>query len=122
MAPLGGEDSTYDRWVNLVEVCEARLLVAPKQLIYGWPKEVRHAQCDHNYLEAMHLVAGVPYELQVRFYPSTEEERAWARERARQALGRGRWWYSPRADPRRRSSGRTRSSSWSASPRARCTW
>jgi predicted SAM-dependent methyltransferase/ADP-heptose:LPS heptosyltransferase len=79
-------DSTYDRWVNLVEVCEARLLVAPKQLIYGWPKEVRHAQCDHNYLEAMHQVAGVPYELQVRFYP-TEEERAWA-ARERQAFGR----------------------------------
>jgi hypothetical protein len=46
---------------------------------------VRHEHCDHNYLEAMHRVAGVPNELQVRFFP-TDEERAWARS-ARAALG-----------------------------------
>jgi hypothetical protein len=58
---------------------------APQQLISNWPKPVRHEHCDHNYLEAMHRVAGVPYELQVRFFP-TDEERTWAL-RARAALG-----------------------------------
>jgi ADP-heptose:LPS heptosyltransferase/predicted SAM-dependent methyltransferase len=79
------EERRYDRWVNLVEICETRLLVTPQQLISSWPKDLRHEHCNRNYLEAMHEVAGVPHELQVRFHPS-EDERAWARaERA--ALG-----------------------------------
>lgn len=80
------ERKRYDRWINLVEVCEGRLLVRREQIIFEWPKAARHEHCNFNYLEAMHKVAEVPAELRVRFYPSAEE-REWAR-RERLALGR----------------------------------
>jgi ADP-heptose:LPS heptosyltransferase/predicted SAM-dependent methyltransferase len=72
------EEKRYDRWINLVESVEVRLLLFPSQVPFGWPAAVRREHCDKNYLEEVHKIAGLPYELQQRFHPTTEE-RAWAR-------------------------------------------
>jgi FkbM family methyltransferase len=75
------ERPKYDRWINLVESVEGVLLALPWQPRYNWPQELRHARMNENYLEHIHALAQVPYKPAVRFYP-TEEERAWAADKA----------------------------------------
>lgn len=72
------EKVRYDRWVNLTESVEDRLLLFSHQVAFTWPVEVRRDLCDRNYLEHVHRVAGVGEKLQQRFYP-TPSEREWAR-------------------------------------------
>lgn len=100
------ERKRYTRWVNLIQSGEVELLKTPDQASFYWPPATRRALCDRNYVEFMHEVAEVPYELGQRFYP-TDAERAWAKKgRAEFAgrvvvLGNGgstapKWWpYAP---------------------------
>lgn len=69
----------YDRWVNLSESVEGTLLTIRNRIVDEYAPSVRHALCDRNYLEHQHLVAQVPYEPTMKFYP-TEEEKKWAKE------------------------------------------
>lgn len=71
------EKGRYDRWINLTESVEDRLLLFSHQVAFEWPAKVRRELCGRNYLEHVHHVAGVDGELQQRFYP-TVEERSWA--------------------------------------------
>lgn len=73
----------YDKWVNLCESVEGTFLALPGRALHEWPAAARHRIMDKNYLESMHLIAGVPHDPQVKFY-STPKEREWARrERAK---------------------------------------
>ena len=77
------ESLKYDKWVNLSESVEGSLLAMPGKTPHTWSPRARHALMDHNYVEMSHLIAGVPHEPQVRFYPTKAEEE-WARkERAK---------------------------------------
>ena len=75
----------YDKWVNLSESVECSFLSVPGKTTHRWPPAMRHRYMNHNYLEAAHLIAGVPHVPRVRFYP-TETEREWAKKE-RQKLG-----------------------------------
>lgn len=67
----------YDKFINFSESVERTLLAQPGNTNHGWSYEMRHKYLDHNYLEFMHDIAGVPYAPRVKFYPS-KEERNWA--------------------------------------------
>lgn len=68
------EAGRYDRWVNLSQAVETSLLIDPSQLASLWPKHARHLQCNRNYLEATHAVAGLPYVPKQKFYPTALEQ------------------------------------------------
>lgn len=73
----------YDRWVNLSESVECSLLSVPGKTPHTWTPAARHKYMNHNYVELSHLIAGVPHNPRVHFYPRPEEG-AWAKaERAR---------------------------------------
>lgn len=73
----------YDVWINLVGTVETDLLPAPHDLRFYAEQETLHRICNRNYLEAVHGMAGVPFEWRQKFYP-TAEEMQWARaERAK---------------------------------------
>lgn len=57
----------------LVEAVEGTLLPSPRKIQYHFPAAMRHKLMNFNYLEMHHLVAKVPLEPRVRFYPSAEE-------------------------------------------------
>jgi len=78
----------YGKVVNLCGIVEERLLPAPKDHHYHWPKEARHSLCDHNYVEMQHRVAGVPYTKPATQFYSTLEEKIKAGDRKRQAKGK----------------------------------
>lgn len=100
------EKKRYSRWVNLIQTGEVELLKTPDQASFYWPAATRRALCDHNYVEFMHEVAQVPYQLEQRFYPTTVE-RDWARTKRARFAGRvvvminggstaPKWWpYAP---------------------------
>jgi len=67
----------FDKWVNLSESVEGTLLPLPGRTVYMYPPAVRHSLTNRNYVELQHQIAGIPYELNSRFYP-TPEERQWA--------------------------------------------
>jgi len=67
----------YDRFIQLLESVENNLLADPRSHRYFWPKEVRHATMNGNYLEFIHDLAGLPHDFRQRFYP-TLAELAWA--------------------------------------------
>lgn len=67
----------YDKFINFSESVEKTLLAMPGTTNHGWSHEMRHKYLNHNYLEFMHDIAGVPYDPQPRFYP-TAEEKEWA--------------------------------------------
>lgn len=76
----------YDKWVNLSESVETTLLAVPNRTPYLWSPAARHKYMDHNYLEMMHTIAGVPFtKPYIKFY-ATETEKAWAK-RERNKLG-----------------------------------
>ena len=66
----------YSKFVNLSESVEGSLLAMPGRTIHFWPPAARHTMMNRNYLETQHLLAGVPHDPQVKFYP-TLEEKAW---------------------------------------------
>ena len=72
----------YDKWVNLSESVEATLLASPGRANWEWPNHLRAKYLDRNYLEWTHELAGVPPPYRPKFY-STQEERIWAKEKAR---------------------------------------
>jgi ADP-heptose:LPS heptosyltransferase/predicted SAM-dependent methyltransferase len=100
------EKARYSRWINFIQTAEVELLKTPDQASFYWPAEIRRALCDHNYVEMMHRVAGVPYQLAQRFFP-TAEESAWAQLERSKMKGRvvvlantgstaPKWWpYAP---------------------------
>lgn len=67
----------YDKFINFSESVERTLLAQPGNTNHGWSHEMRHKYLNHNYLEFMHDIAGLPYKPAVKFYPS-KEERHWA--------------------------------------------
>jgi ADP-heptose:LPS heptosyltransferase len=67
----------YDKFINFSESVERSLLAQPGNTNHGWSYEMRHKYLNHNYLEFMHDIAGVPYEPKVKFYPS-KQEHEWA--------------------------------------------
>lgn len=76
----------FDRWVNLSESVEVTHLSVPGKTPHTWTPAARHKYMNHNYLEMQHLIAGVPHEPAVKFYP-TEGEREWARKERRSIGG-----------------------------------
>lgn len=69
----------YDKWVQLSESVEGSLLTIPGRAMHTWPANLRHRMLNHNYVQTMHEIAGVPYYLEMRFY-ATEEEKRWAKK------------------------------------------
>lgn len=69
----------YDKWVQLSESVEGSMLALPGRTLHGWPPALRHRLMNENYVELQHEIAGVPYDLNMRFY-ATEEEKRWARK------------------------------------------
>jgi ADP-heptose:LPS heptosyltransferase len=69
--------SKYDKVICLDGVVEGHLLARPHSNPCFWPPDSREKVFNENYLERMHLIAGVPHVPQVRFYP-TKEELQWA--------------------------------------------
>lgn len=101
------EKPRYTRWINLIQTVEMELLkIARDQPHRDWPAAVVREGCNRNYVEFMHQVAGVAYELAQRFYP-TDAERAWAKAEREKLAGRvvvlanagstvPKWWpYAP---------------------------
>lgn len=76
----------FDKWVNLSESVEVSFLSVPGKTPHTWTPAARHKLMNHNYLEVQHLIAGVPHEPRVRFFP-TEHERAWAAKERRNMGG-----------------------------------
>ena len=75
----------YDKFVNLCESVEGSFLTLPGRAVHNWSPAARHRVMNFNYVEMQHLIAGVPHEPKVRFYP-TGEEREWAK-RERRKMG-----------------------------------
>lgn len=69
----------YDKFVNLSESVEGTFLALPGRVQHQWPKNLRHAMLNKNYMDHMHDIAEIPHGNKVRFYP-TEEEKTWARK------------------------------------------
>lgn len=65
--------AAYDHVVNLSHVVEGALLKQRTDMAYYWPDAARRALCDRNYVETLHLVAGVPMPCRQKFYPTTDE-------------------------------------------------
>lgn len=78
------ESRKYDRFVNLVGVVETRLLPAASDFEFWRPDDQRQRMFGHtNYLEALHVAAGVPMAFRQKFYPTREERADAILERAR---------------------------------------
>jgi len=63
----------FDRFINLCESVEGTLLAMPGRMNHGWPHDVRHKYMNTNYLEFTSELAGVPYENNLKFYPTAKE-------------------------------------------------
>lgn len=68
----------YDKFINFSESVERTLLAMPNTTQHGWSHEMRHKYLNHNYLEFMHDIAGVPYKPHSGFYATLDED-TWAR-------------------------------------------
>jgi ADP-heptose:LPS heptosyltransferase len=70
----------YTKFINLSESVEGTFLAMPKRTAHAvWHPALRHKYMNHNYVQHQHELAGVPYELRVKFH-TTLDERAWARK------------------------------------------
>ncbi len=90
----------FHDFVQLSESIEGALLVIPDRteiirgkplLIKGSPryslsKEELHEQCNVNYMERTHDLAGVPHEFLPKFYP-TKKEKKWAKKTKETEIG-----------------------------------
>ena len=79
----------FDKFVQLCESIEGTLLLMPERMErvlgkairvpaskgYSGTKEEVHKQCNTNYLEYTHDLAGMPYKFNPRFYPTKKEKR-----------------------------------------------
>jgi len=75
------EGPKYDRWINLLQSVEGRLLPHQSNIDFYMPQALRHRLMNINYLDMVHDFAELPAgsaPLQ-KFYP-TEAEQRWARE------------------------------------------
>jgi ADP-heptose:LPS heptosyltransferase/predicted SAM-dependent methyltransferase len=73
----------YDKWVNLSESVEGTFLAIPGRTLDFMRPAARHQLANRNYLEFQHLMADVPHDPQMHFYPNADE-RTWAKvERAK---------------------------------------
>ncbi len=66
----------YEHMFNLSHSCESLVAFFRSQTHFSWPIEWRRKWCDHNYLEIVHDVCGVPYDFNLggpRFFPTDEE-------------------------------------------------
>jgi len=78
-----------DKFINLSAVVEQNLLATIDRPHFRWTKEARHALCNHNYVEMMGKVAGVPIRaVDQRFWPSLEEAN-WAHQQLDKITGTG---------------------------------
>ncbi len=59
----------YDRFVPLAHLVEGTLITVPQMAQFHARPAGRHLLCNRNYLEMLHLSAGVPHDPQVHFYP-----------------------------------------------------
>lgn len=76
-------EARFDKWVQLSGSVEDSLLATPGRPNHRFPHAMRHRLLNQNYVEFSHEIAGIPYTLRQRFYPSPDE-RAWAKaERAK---------------------------------------
>lgn len=74
---FAGRADEFDVFAHLSHSCEASLAFFPDQTFFWWPPHVRRRMANHNYLEFVHDIAGVPYEFDRLFWPTLEEvERA----------------------------------------------
>ena len=69
----------YDKFINLSESVEGTFLALQGRSTHAFAPAARHAVMNYNYLEFQHLLAGVPHDPQVKFYPKPEEKE-WARK------------------------------------------
>lgn len=76
----------FDKWVNLSESVEGTFLSLAGRTPHEWPPAIRHKHMNFNYLQHQHELAGVPDEIEVKFYP-TPEEREWAKA-TREPMGK----------------------------------
>jgi len=65
----------FDKWVNLSESIEGTLLALECRPAYYWTKDARNMLLDVNYLDFMHMLAGVPDPVCPKFYPTEREAR-----------------------------------------------
>jgi SAM-dependent methyltransferase len=72
-------EAKYKNCRILIEAVEGTLLPSPQKIQYHFPAAMRHKLMNFNYLEMHHMVAKVPLEPRVKFYPNAEEM-AWANE------------------------------------------
>jgi len=68
----------YTKFVNLSESVEGSLLAMEGRTIFAWPHGARHKVLNFNYLEIMHDIAEVPFQIHTRFY-ATKQEIKWAK-------------------------------------------
>lgn len=73
----------FDKWVNLTESVEHRLLAVTGNVTFEWAPKARHELMNFNYLEFQHMLAGVPYEPTFEFHANAEELKWCKEERAR---------------------------------------
>lgn len=72
----------FDRVINLSECTEGTLLLVPGRRTFVLPKPARHAICDVNYQEFIHMMAGVDMHFQGVFHATkTEKKKAASRRR-----------------------------------------
>lgn len=69
----------HSRFVNLCGSVEDAWLPNKSSPRFHWPAPVREKYMSTNYVQFSHELAGVPYKLDVKFYP-TQEEIEWADE------------------------------------------
>jgi ADP-heptose:LPS heptosyltransferase len=69
----------FDRVINLCESVEGSLLKLPGRADFNWPQALRREMCNHNYLEFIAKMAGLPFHAEHRFYAS-EDEQQWAKD------------------------------------------
>lgn len=72
------ESKKYDKWINLSESVEGQLLALPGRVNYYYDYETREKLLNKNYWKHTADIAGVPYNLNVKFYP-TDKEIEWAK-------------------------------------------
>jgi ADP-heptose:LPS heptosyltransferase len=76
----------FTKFVNLCETVEGTFLAMEGRTAHPWPQAARHKIMNKNYVEFQHLVAQVPHDPQVKFYPTPEEE-IWAKK-TRESFGK----------------------------------
>jgi len=69
----------HTKLVNLAGSVEDVLLPGETRPQFYWPYPIRHKYLNTNYVQFMHELAGIKYNLDVKFHP-TQEEIEWAKE------------------------------------------